>query len=232
MLTKFDVIDVISAIVALAIASFGLVDLTKIFWGGISNAGFGRVRSQIRPLFGEDATVRDTSTPLAPGGLLRIFRANWLNGIPLDEQIVIAKDLLVLRLDPSNSAVYAATTGTNSNILRNVAKKLEDGDELTPREMTEFKRFSQILTASVRAGYQRGDQIYRYSTRILAGVFSVAISAVAGLAIHNASGAISAYWGSLSMWVSVIIGLLATPLASVARTIASRSAEILAGIRR
>lgn len=224
----------ISAIGALGTASFGLVDATKAFWGGVSRCGFGRIQAAIKPLYGSSASTSDRSTPLAFGNLLDTLRANWMNGTDLGDQKAIAKSLLKLRLDGTNAAVYAAATGVNAVLLASIAGKISSGVALTAPESDAFGRFDLTLTALLDEGYERADQIYRNDSKILAGVFSVIIALFAGQQLHAGVDLIGVtqtaggYWGSHDMWAAFIIGLLATPLAPVAKDLTS---ALVAGVK-
>lgn len=77
--------DMIIAVGTLGTASYGLVDVTKAFGGGVSNHGFSRIERMARRLHPD------------PAGLdmvLQTLRANWLNGVPLAEQIATAQQLI------------------------------------------------------------------------------------------------------------------------------------------
>jgi len=230
-----NITDMITAVGALGTASFGLVDATKAFWGGVSRCGFSRIKSEIQPLFGKQASVKDKSIPLAFGSLLETLRANWLNGTDLGDQKAIAKSLLKLRLSPTNCADYAAATGVDATVLASIATKLSTAVTLSPPEADAFGRFDLILTALLDEGYQRADQIYRNKAKILAGAFSVVIALFAGLELHagvpllgQQPASLAPYWWHSDMWAAFLIGLLATPLAPVAKDLTS---AIVAGVK-
>jgi hypothetical protein len=225
-------IPAIGAIGALGTASFGLVDATKAFGGGVSLRGFSSIRSQIQPLFGKHASVNDKSTPLAFGALLETLQANWINGTALDDQKAKAKSLLKLRLSPDNSDAYAAATGVDSTTLKSIATKMRDAQTLSPPEADAFGRFDLTLTAMLDEGYQRADQIYRNSCKLLACLFSIIIAVFAGYELHASGISLigpnaSHYWGRHDMWTAFLVGLLATPLAPVAKDLTT---ALIAGV--
>lgn len=248
---QLTVTNAIGAIAALGTAAFGLVDTTKFFNGGVSRCGFSKVKGVIQAFFGKDASedARVTS-PLDFGPMLNTLRANWLNGNNLDAQKAIAKSLLKLRLSAANAADYAAATGMDAGILATIAGKISRAESLSSTEMDAFGRFDLTLTTLLDQGYQRADQIYRNSAKFLAAVFSVVIAVFGGYILHNsavqtvapAAGAAATaalnnaataaaalpYWGSPNMWKSFVIGLLATPLAPVAKDL---STAIIAGVQ-
>ena len=215
----------IAAIAALGTASFGLVDSTKAFWGGISRVGFSHVQRRICSVFPAGTSTRLRSTPLDLGAILGTLRANWINGTALNDQKAIAKSLLKLRLSPANAADYAGATGVDGARLTSIADKLRNGQALDPPEADEYGRFDLTLTALLDEGYQRADQCYCDGARLLAGIFSVVIALFAGWNLHHQGvpllaatpAAQTAYWGHSDMWLALLVGVLATPLAPVAK---------------
>jgi len=248
---QLTVASALSAIAALGTAAFGLVDTTKVFNGGVSRCGFSKIKGVIQPFFGKDASEDAKATsPLDFGPMLNTLRANWLNGNDLDSQKAIAKSLLKLRLNADNAANYAAATGMDAGVLATIAGKISRAESLSSTEMDAFGRFDLTLTTLLDEGYQRADQIYRNSCKFLAAVFSVVLAVFGGYILHNsavqtvatatgtaattaltnAATAMAAlpYWGSPNMWKSFVIGLLATPLAPVAKDLSS---AIIAGVQ-
>ncbi len=234
----------IAAIAALGTASFGLVDATKAFWGGISRVGFSHIQRRVQQLFKPETPVNDRTTPLALGAILGTLRANWINGTALADQKAIAKSLLKLCLSPETAKKFADATGVNRALLASVAVKLTPKElptqekthsqkktnaqekALTEEEADTYGRFDLILTALLDEGYQRADQCYCDGTKLLAGIFSVAIALFAGwdlhqgvplLAIAPVTQAAHCYWGHSDMWMALLVGILATPLAPVAK---------------
>jgi len=74
-----------------------------------------------------------------------------------------------------------------------------------------------ILTALLDETYQRADQQYTNGTRAWAVVFSIALAIVAALIINaNATDGVH-----IAFWESFVVGLLATPLAPIAKDLSS-----------
>ena len=78
--------------------------------------------------------------------------------------------------------------------------------------------------------YQHADQVYRNWTRVLAGAIAVVLAVTAGATLFPQTttdkfatgGALwSAYIASRYVWQALLIGLLATPLAPIAKDISS-----------
>jgi hypothetical protein len=225
-----DITATITALGALGTASFGLVDATKAFWGGVSRCGIRNIRSAIKPLFGQNPSAADQSNALTYGSILANLSANWMNGTDLADQKAIAKTLLKLRLNPTNAATYAAATGVDTIELTTIATQVNNGLALTIAQADVFGRFDLALTALLDQGYQRADQRYRNSAKLLAGIFSVVIAVFAGWLLWNnttPSGLFLGqpkplvYWFTANMWAAALGGALATPLAPIAKDLTS-----------
>ena len=93
-----NVTGAIAAIGALGTAAYGLVDVTKVFWGGISGAGFRYIKKALKPF--EPALS-------AAGGAewSKTLFAHWINGTSLDDQKTVAKSLIHLGLSPDNADI-------------------------------------------------------------------------------------------------------------------------------
>ena len=81
--------ETVLAIGALGTAAYGLVDVSKAAWGGISRAGFGHILKGLAPY----GPALDLATGSDWPGMLR---AHWLNGRAKDEQKAIARALIRL----------------------------------------------------------------------------------------------------------------------------------------
>jgi hypothetical protein len=220
--------DSITAIGALGTASFGLVDATKAFGGGISLSGLGDIAAALKPLF-PSTDRKDLSTPLTYGSIYSNLRANWINGTALADQKAIAKTLLKLRLNPDTSALLAAHTGVDAAVLAQIAVSINNGTALTQAQADVFGRFDLALTSLLDQAYQRADQRYRNSCKLLAGIFSVILAVVGGAIVSRSSLAAVHldYWFTANMWLAALIGALATPLAPIAKDLTS---AIAAGV--
>jgi hypothetical protein len=93
----------VASAAGLGTAAYGLVDVTKAFGGGISNAGFGHVKRTLSPFEAALRNIGKTSP-------LDTVRANWLNGVPQADQKAIVKSLIRLGLSPANAPNLANAT--------------------------------------------------------------------------------------------------------------------------
>jgi len=201
---------IIAAVGAVGTAAFGLVDAFKALpGGGISRAGFKFIRQTILKLAPEVASLDGTG--LSRDSLLYTLRSQWINGTATSDQINIAKSLIKLRLTPDTSAALASATGVDAAILSQIAASIRSGTALTTQQSDVYGRFDLLLTTLLDQAYQRADQRYRNCAKATAVPIAVALAVVAALAIPN----------HITLTQAVLVGLIATPIAPVAKDIAS-----------
>ncbi|MGH8140451.1 MAG: hypothetical protein ACREVV_19930 [Steroidobacteraceae bacterium] len=221
-----DIPDILAALGGLGTAAFGLVDASKAIGGGISNAGFRSVREAVQPLIADRADHRRAHPPSPVFGaadIIRTLRANWINGVPKQDQKAIAKSLIRLNITPDNAPRLAARTGVDSGGLTEVAQCICSGKPLTAQQIGVLGRVDAIVSAVLDEGYERGDQQYRDASKLAAALVAIALSIVAGGLAHVASahGTIATYLGSSDLWFAVLIGVISTPLAPIAKDLSS-----------
>jgi hypothetical protein len=201
---------VIAAVGALGTAAFGLVDSFKVLpGGGLSRAGFKFIRETVLNLAPEIAAY-------AGGGLSRdslvfTLQSQWINGTATDDQVQIAKSLIKLRLTPDTAAALAKATGVDSVVLAQVAASIQSGTSLTTPQTDVYGRFDLLLTTLLDQAYQRADQRYRNVAKFAAVPVSVALAVIAATVVPN----------QVTYGQAVLIGLIATPIAPVAKDIST-----------
>jgi hypothetical protein len=208
-------LNFIAAAAALGTAAFGLVDGSKAFRGGISNAGYGHLRNALlrfEPALTLAGEVR----------LMETIRANWLNGKPLPDQKAAAKALIRLGITPENAANLADATGVSAAELTTAAEHVYSGDALTEQDMNILGRFDTLVEAILDLGYERADQMYRNSAKAVSSVVAVALALFAAW-LFNMSGATAEGGADLRVGyvTAFLAGILATPLAPMAKDITS-----------
>ena len=222
--------NIITAIGGLGTAAFGLVDAVKPC--GVNHIGFPRISAAVKALTPiSPASSQATGNPsdaksqpanaLPQENIVATLKANWYNGTDLGSQKSIAKSLIKMGLSKNNAADLAKATGVNADILESVAEKISTGTKLEQDESDIFARFDFSLTALLDELYQHADQVYRNWTRILAMVFAVTLALMGGWTLHLNLKAPGCYWWSDDMAIALIAGLLATPLAPIAKDISS-----------
>jgi hypothetical protein len=198
------------AVGALGSAATGLVDSTKVLAGGISHAGFGYIKQLIARTVPK-ASGAQSATGLTTEDILETLLANWMNGMDTGAQKAIARSFIKMHLNPATAAALAKEVNVDPASLTSVANKLASMESLQTSEADTYGRFDVAISALVDRAYERGDQFYRNSCKALAAVFAI------GLAF---AGDYSLNW-VLTWWQAVVIGLIATPLAPVAKDFAN-----------
>lgn len=192
---------------ALSTASFGLLDATKWFGGGVSNLGAPALRRALTAF--EDPLA----AALGPDEWWPVVRASWLNGVAKDEQKAKAIALIKLGLSPRTAPMIAAASHVDPEALTAVARKLQDGEGLTDADLNVVGRMNATVEALMDAAFERSDQQYRNGCRFWAGVAAVGL-------------AIAAWWlwpsdKGPTFWQALIVGLLAVPVAPLAKDLTS-----------
>ncbi len=224
--SQLSFIDIVTAVGALGTASFGLVDATKAAGGGVSRIGLGDIKRALKPLFGQSPNLSDKSNPLTYSSILSNLRSNWMNGTDLADQKAIAKSLIKLRLSTTTAPDLAAATGVDSTELTSIATKINAAIALLPAEADTFGRFDLALTSLFDQAYQRADQRYRNAAKLLASMFSILIALFCGYFFSlRHQGIYGAnpydYLRNSFSWIAMLVGALATPIAPVAKDLAS-----------
>jgi hypothetical protein len=210
--SNLDLPKIVLAVGALGTAAYGLVDVSKSLWGGISNRGLSDIKRVVSKVIPVPSQGADTTSALALPSVLATLRANWLNGMALPDQKAVAKALIKLNLTESSSEAMAAATGMDATMLAQVAKKLGSLQALTPAETDAYGRFDLAVSALLDQGYQRADQRYRNSAKLTAVFVSVALALLGALIVEPSDPPYA---------LAFIAGLLATPLAPVAKDLSS-----------
>lgn len=201
----------IIAVGALGTAAFGLVDAFKALpGGGVSHFGFRFVRNAIKDLLPDG-----TKTAMSRDKIVESLKSQWINGaMPVNDQVSVAKSLIKLQLSPDTAAALAKATGVDAAILATVAQSMQTATALSAVQSDVNGRFDLALTTLLDQAYQRGEQRYRNAAKSTAVVVAVALSLVAnGYVVPEAN--------RLSALGALLLGLVATPIAPVAKDIAS-----------
>ncbi len=217
---SINLIQATLAIGALGTAATGLVDTTKVLAGGMSRAGFGYIKQLIARMVGQPAAAAP-GTGLTPADIHETLLANWLNGMETGAQKAIAKSFVKLHLNPATASALAKETNVDAQALVSVAQKLTavntqgsaQNSGLTTVESDAYGRFDLALSALIDRAYERADQFYRNSSKALSCIIAVGLAFAGNYALPQAT--------QLPYWQLVIIGLIATPLAPVAKDIAN-----------
>lgn len=204
------------AIGALGTAAYGLVDATKVFHG-VSSSGFVFITEFLQRVAPSEKGI-PAEAAITREAMRETLRASWLNGAPLSDQKNAAKSLVKLRLNATTAPDLAQATGVDAALLGVVATRLQSGLPLEQEHQNVYGRFDLLLATLVDRAYQRADQRYRNTSKAVACVIAVVLAEVAAWSLQT-SGTVT---GGETLYVAALIaGLLATPLAPVAKDLAS-----------
>jgi hypothetical protein len=213
----------ITAVGGLGTAAFGLVDSFKALpGGGVSRAGLKFIRSIVAELTPPDPAFDQSG--LSRDAVINTLTSQWINGTAFDDQVNIAKAQVKLRLSTTTAPSLAKSTGVDAGILTAVAASIVSGTSLTPQQSDVYGRFDLMLTTLLDQAYQRADQRYRNVSKLVA----VPVSVFLALAAHAAAP------DAVSALQAALLGLIATPLAPIAKdlsTAIANSAQALQSIK-
>jgi hypothetical protein len=211
--------QVITAIGALGTSAFGVVQAFKPVCPFINRIGFSGIGKTVSKLTPPGQGAASPINALPQKEVLNSLEANWVNGTDLASQKAIAKSLVKLHMNADNAAALAAATNVDATLLTAAAVSMSTGVALTQAQTDANSRFDLIVTALLDECYQRADQHYRNWTRGLAAVVAVVLALVGGWMIGGEP--FWTYLFSKSGGIAVIVGLLATPLAPIAKDLST-----------
>jgi hypothetical protein len=206
----------VAAIGALGTASFGIVDgLKTLPVIGISNSGYAFLQRGMQEFF--PAERRRT----AKGDLKILFdtlHGNWINGRELNDQKAIAKSLIKLRLNADTATQFAKATGVDAVALAKVGTKMSNNTPFEEAETNVLGRFDLALSAILDDAYQHADQRYRNWAKLTASFVAILLALLGGSTLVKPG---VAYLCTNDMWLALLAGVLAAPLAPMTKDIAS-----------
>lgn len=198
----------LSAVAALGTASFGLVDATKPFNGGISNVGYHFISSALAPFEPALKTI-NAEQPYA------VVKANWLNGMGKTEQKAAARNLIRLGFNARTAATISGHVLPNDGpLLAEIARKMESGETPGETELAVLARFDAIIDARLDAAFERAEQKFRNTSRVAAAAIAI-ILAELGAAV------VATDFGLSHFALAFLIGLVAVPVAPIAKDLSS-----------
>jgi len=212
-----DLPKTITAVGGLGTAAFGVVDAIKPLVKSINRIGLAGINATIAPLI-----------PGAPPQqkIPETLEANWINGTDLASQKAIAKSLIKLNLNADNAGKLAdaiGLSGTKAASFKEAADKVAQGNAAKPLSADEtdaFQRFDFAVTALLDEAYQRSDQVYRNYTRFLAMLVAVVLALAGGWMLHDVKD-VEPWYSFKNLAESLVVGLLATPLAPIAKDLST-----------
>jgi hypothetical protein len=209
---------IITAIGGLGTAAFGLLDALKPVIPWINHIGFGGIRGTVAALTPDEPNAKQPVNTLPQKNILQSLLANWVNGTDLASQKAIAKSLVKLHLSVGNAHDLAVATNVDPLLLTQVAESIVSGTALSQPQSDAYARFDLIVTAMLDEAYQYADQAYRNWTRGLAAVIAMLLAFAGGCILV---GSWQNFWWKPEMFQAILVGLLATPLAPIAKDLSS-----------
>jgi hypothetical protein len=202
----------IAAIGALGTAAFGIVDASKSAFSFINRIGLSHIRQTIDLLTPGPAGVNS----LGRRQILETVEANWINGADLNRQKCTAVSLIQGHLIATNAAGLAQNTNVDSSTLEAIAGNTLSGVMLSPQQTAVQTRFELIVNTLIDEAYQRADERYRNGTRSLAACVAVLLAIAGGWVLLG-----SRFWELDHVACALLVGLLAVPLAPMAKDVSS-----------
>ena len=218
-----NIVNFLVAAGGLGTAAMGLVDTSKVFFGGPSNFGFGRVKTALEPFL---APLAKDSPAFGKTEILQTLKANWLNGVAKADQKAKAKSLIHLGLTKGSARALAKAAGVDPDDLESLAQNTATGQNVTQDEINVLGQFDAVLSAVLDTAYERGDQIYRNAAKFLAMGVSTILGGIGGwIVFHD-----NLTPGNIAL--SLLTGIIATPLAPVAKDLASSLQAAVTAVKR
>jgi hypothetical protein len=215
-----NILNFLSAAAGLGTAAMGLVDATKAFGGGPSNFGFCHITTAIKPFL---VRAPGAATAFGSAEVLETLKANWLNGVAKADQKAKAKALIHLGLTQGNASALAAAAGVDATKLTSLTQKTAAGTPASQDEINVLGQFDAVVSAVLDAAYERADQKYRNASKLLATLVAVVLGGIGGWLVYGSGhpGSVGSYFASWQFGLSLVVGLSATPLAPVAKDLAT-----------
>ena len=212
--------DIGAAATTLGASSSALVDATKSFDGGVSNVGFSYIKYAITPF-------EDALNATNPRQGIETIRANWLSGMATADQLTAAQSLISLGLTTTTAPKVAKTLANlDANEFVAAVTATSNGQALTDLQKTVMKTFDDTVTARLNAAIQRADKQYECAAKLAASALAIV------LAVLGVTVVAGGHPGSDDLLLGVVAGVLATPVAPVAKdlfTVLSTLATTLKG---
>ena len=203
-------LQAISATAALGVAAFGIVDISKAFWGGPSRVGMGHLERGFAPF----AAALDAA--LGADRWRDILYSHWINGRPMAEQKAIVRSLVRLGLNPDTAEALARAGRVDAAALKGIAEKLRAGKAPTDEEMTLLGRMDTAIEAQLDAAFERADQQYRSVAKFCAAAVAIVLALI-GAWVVASDGNPAYQMKPQEILMALLIGALAVPIAPIAK---------------
>jgi len=108
----------------------------------------------------------------------------------------------------------AAAVGVNADHLTLAAQYVQNDEAVTEQDMRVLGTYDVMVSAVLDFGYERADQFYRNTTKVAAAGCAIVLAVVARWLMDGT-------FNRDSLLMAVIVGVIATPLAPMAKDLAT-----------
>jgi hypothetical protein len=211
---EFDLVQMILAAGALGTAAFGIVDGLKAT--AIGAAGFPALTAMLGPL--------KTALAKAYGDeYLELLKAQYRDRRGTGPLSRTVRQGVRLGLTKDNAAQLATFLGegiVDRSSLAGIAEKIATGVKLTDSERGLLGRFELAVDTRIEAAVALAEEKYKLTTQWWASGTAVALALIAAWALGTQKPDFLV-WEKVLFIKGMIVGLVAVPLAPIAKDVAS-----------
>ena len=237
----------ITAMGALGLAAFALVDALKAWpGGGISNVGVKHILEGCLPFAaalrnGAGRPAETIGGARSPAVWQELLRAQWRNGRDKDTQKSVVRALVRQGLTVGDTDEVARFCNVDAAALRALIEKLKQGGDPTTAEGNMLGRIDAVIGFQIDAAYERADQQYRNVARATAGLLAILLG-IAGAFLINVgcdadeTGNCASAIPDLDLWAVNLLyglaaGILAVPIAPIAKDLTSSLSAAVTAVK-
>ncbi len=219
-------VDIILAAGALGTASFGIVEGLK--WTPLGTIGFKSIQKKLG-----NTVMKALESAYGPD-FLDYLTSLYRNSKSSGELSKTIRQGVRIGLTENIARGLAKSVGVvDGVILESVAKSLESGEELSQIQRSILGRFELALDARIDSALADANTKYVGGMRVAASLFSIIISVATAITLFFTESSISGLFTMAGILIqSVIIGLVAVPIAPIAKDIVSAIQAASKTVRR
>jgi hypothetical protein len=117
-------------------------------------------------------------------------------------------------LTPETAPAMATAVGVNADHLTLAARHIQNDESVTEQDMRVLGTYDVMASAVLDFGYERADQFYRNTTKLAAAGCAIVLAVAARWLMDGT-------FNRDSLLMAVIVGVVATPLAPIAKDLAT-----------
>jgi hypothetical protein len=197
--------DAIAAIAGLGTAAFGMVDVTKTL-PPVLNVSYRGTGTILKALGAFAPALKQVLGDNWQDAII----GPWINGVAKDDQKNTTKGLIRLGLTADSADAVAKAANVNAAMLKTAIAALQSGAGLTSEQINELGRLDATVDAILSAAYERADQEYRNTAKIVAGGMAIALALAADAVLTRADV-------GLNIGLAILVGIVSVPLAPMAK---------------